>query len=87
MAFAPLGPDGQRRLMAARAVIVGVGGLGSWTAELLTRAGVGMLRLVDDNCVELANIHRQALYDQAEAEQPKVHALLQRERLRFSGVG
>ena len=76
MAFAPLGPDGQRRLMAARAVVVGVGGLGSWTAELLARAGVGFLRLVDDDRVELANIHRQGLYDQADAEagRPKVQA-------------
>ena len=44
-----------------------MGGLGSWVAEFLARAGVGFLRLADDDVVELANIHRQALYGEAEA--------------------
>lgn len=62
-----LGLDGQRRIMAGRALIIGLGGLGSWVAELLTRAGVGNLRLVDDDLVEIANIHRQALYVESDA--------------------
>ncbi len=65
--FEPLGLTGQRRLARSRAVIVGVGGLGSWIAELLARAGAGFLRLVDNDRVELTNIHRQGLYDQAAA--------------------
>lgn len=67
VSFAPLGPEGQRRLSAARAVLVGVGGLGSRTAELLARSGVGFLRLVDNDNVDLTNLHRQALYDEADA--------------------
>ena len=64
MVFSGIALGGQRKLMASRALVVGVGGLGSWTAELLARAGVGSLRLVDDDRVDLTNLHRQALYDQ-----------------------
>ena len=66
MVLRDLGLAAQKRLMAGRALIVGVGGLGTWTAELLARAGVGFLRLVDDDRVELTNIHRQALYDESD---------------------
>lgn len=74
--FAPIGPAGQERLRAARVAIIGVGALGSAVAELLARAGVGRLRLVDRDVVELSNLQRQALYDQADADAgtPKAHA-------------
>ena len=82
MQFAPLGLAGQRRLRAGKALVVGVGGLGSWSAELLARAGVGMLRLVDPDRVEVENLHRQSLYDQPQAERRmhKVHAAAERLR-------
>ncbi len=67
--FKPFGQVGQRRLAESSAIIVGVGGLGSWVAELLVRAGIGRLRLVDDDCVELTNIHRQSLYTEKDAEE------------------
>ena len=67
MAFSPLGPAGQAALRAGRVLVVGVGGLGSWTAELLARAGVGLLRLVDGDAVDLTNLHRQSLYDESDA--------------------
>ena len=66
-AFEGLGPDGQRALSAGRVLIVGAGGLGSWTAELLARAGVGFLRLADADRVDLTNLHRQAMYDESDA--------------------
>jgi adenylyltransferase/sulfurtransferase len=74
--YAPLGLEGQKRLAAGRVLILGVGGLGSWSAELLARAGVGMLRLVDDDKVDLTNIHRQGLFDEQDASAAalKVHA-------------
>lgn len=80
MAFAGIGLAGQRKLMASRVLVVGVGGLGSWTAELLARAGAGVLRLVDDDRVDVTNLHRQGLYDQADADaaMPKVAAAEQR---------
>lgn len=64
MRFAPLGVEGQRRLAAARALIVGLGALGSVIANLLARAGVGHLRLVDRDYVERSNLQRQVLYDE-----------------------
>jgi len=77
--FEPLGLDAQRALRAGQAMIVGVGGLGSWTAELLARAGVGTLRLVDDDKVDWTNLHRQAMYDEddARALRPKANAAAQ----------
>ncbi|RPI59494.1 MAG: HesA/MoeB/ThiF family protein, partial [Planctomycetaceae bacterium] len=82
MVFAPLGLAGQRTLLGRKALIVGVGGLGSWVSELLARAGVGLLRLVDDDTVQMSNIHRQAMYDMADAANgtPKVLAAAQRLR-------
>ena len=60
------GPQGQKQLAAASVLIVGVGGLGSSLAELLCRAGVGRLRLVDVDTVTLDNLHRQHLYTEAD---------------------
>jgi adenylyltransferase/sulfurtransferase len=78
--FAPLGLDGQRSLMRGRVLMVGVGGLGSWVAQLLTRSGVGHLRLVDPDRVDVTNIHRQCLYTQADARAraPKVTSAARR---------
>ncbi|MCP4379612.1 MAG: HesA/MoeB/ThiF family protein [bacterium] len=80
MTFGEIGLSGQRALRAASALIVGVGGLGSWTAELLARSGVGRLVIADDDKVDLTNIHRQSLYDQADAAEasPKVQAAARR---------
>lgn len=64
MRFAPLGVEGQRQLVASCALIVGLGALGSVIANLLARAGVGHLRLVDRDYVELSNLQRQVLYDE-----------------------
>jgi adenylyltransferase/sulfurtransferase len=64
MRFAPLGVEGQRRLLKSRALIVGLGALGSVIANLLARAGVGHLRLVDRDFVERTNLQRQVLYDE-----------------------
>ncbi len=75
-----IGPDGQRRLAGAGALIVGVGGLGCAVSQLLARAGVGLLRLVDDDVVSLTDLHRQVLFDEADvaAAAPKVLAAARR---------
>lgn len=64
--FPGIGPAGQERLAAGRAVIAGCGALGSVLASLLVRAGVGYVRLLDRDFVELHNLQRQFLYDEAD---------------------
>jgi adenylyltransferase/sulfurtransferase len=72
--FAPLGREGQERILRSKVLIVGIGGLGSWLCELLVRAGVGWFRLVDRDTVDWTNIARQAMYDELDAAEhsPKV---------------
>src|SRR5277367_4665937 len=65
--FAPMGQEGQKRLLESRAVIVGCGALGTVVAGLLARAGVGRLRIVDRDYVELSNLQRQWLFDESDA--------------------
>jgi molybdopterin-synthase adenylyltransferase len=64
MRFAPLGRQGQERLLASRALVVGCGALGAVIANTLARAGVGKLRIVDRDFLELNNLQRQVLYDE-----------------------
>ncbi len=76
MRFAPLGEEGQRRLLASRVLLVGCGALGTVLAETLTRAGVGALRIVDRDFVEITNLQRQVLFDEDDvaAQLPKAVA-------------
>jgi len=64
MLFAGIGLEGQRRLRQARILLCGCGALGGAVADGLTRAGVGFLRLVDRDFVELSNLQRQVLFDE-----------------------
>jgi len=86
MVCAHLGPAGQRRLARGAALVAGVGGLGCASADLLARAGIGRLRLVDDDVVDLANLHRQVLFDEADAGAAKVEAAARRIGRVNSGV-
>ncbi len=67
-AFSELGKTGQARLAASRVGVVGIGALGSVIAERLGRAGVGMIRLIDRDWVELDNLPRQALFVESDAQ-------------------
>lgn len=66
-----LGLEGQKRLRATRVLCVGAGGLGSPVALYLTAAGIGRLGLVDSECVEVSNLHRQILYRTEDVGRPK----------------
>ena len=66
--FKPLGPAGQEKLRSAKVLIAGAGGLGSWLSELLTRAGVGTIVMVDDDVVDWTNLARQGMYGEEDAE-------------------
>jgi len=58
-----IGILGQKKILLSKVLIIGAGGLGSPVAEFLSRAGVGMLGIVDDDKVSLSNLHRQSLYN------------------------
>lgn len=73
-----LGLDGQEKLRQSKVTIVGLGGLGSISAQLLALAGVGTLRLIDQDTVELNNLHRQPLYSIRDLRYPKVEAAARR---------
>lgn len=73
-----IGIEGQRRLMQSRALVVGVGGLGSPVALYLAAAGVGQLVLADGDTVELTNLQRQIVHDSASLGQAKVASAQQR---------
>lgn len=64
MRYPPIGEDGQRRLLSSRALVCGCGALGSVLASTLARAGVGYLRIVDRDFLDLTNLQRQVLYDE-----------------------
>ena len=67
--FPGIGEAGQQRLLDARVAVVGCGALGTFQAGALARAGVGFLRIIDRDYVELSNLQRQWLFDQCDAEQ------------------
>ena len=69
-----IGPLGQKKIMQSKVLIIGMGGLGCPVAEFLTRAGVGLLGIVDYDFVDLSNIHRQSLYDSNDIKKSKVNA-------------
>jgi molybdopterin/thiamine biosynthesis adenylyltransferase/rhodanese-related sulfurtransferase len=69
-----VGEGGQARLTAARVAVVGAGGLGCAVLEYLTAAGVGRLAIVDHDCVEESNLHRQPLYRMSDLGKPKAEA-------------
>lgn len=82
MRYPPLGEEGQRRLADSTVLLVGCGALGSVLADTLVRAGVGKLRLVDRDFLELNNLQRQVLYDEADVAAGIPKAIAAAEKLR-----
>jgi molybdopterin-synthase adenylyltransferase len=80
--FSGMGEEGQRKLLASSAVIVGCGAIGASTAQLLARAGVGRLRVIDRDFVEHSNLQRQALFDENDASQSWPKAMAAERKLR-----
>lgn len=72
------GEEAQRRLKASRVLVIGAGGLGSPVAMYLAAAGVGTLRLVDSDVVELSNLQRQILYGQSAVGKSKLASAAER---------
>ena len=81
MRYAPLGEQGQRQISESTALICGLGALGSVLANTLARAGVGKLRIVDRDFLELNNLQRQVLYDESDVEQGLPKAIAAEKKL------
>jgi adenylyltransferase/sulfurtransferase len=77
--FSGIGPAGQQRLGESRVALIGCGALGTVLANVLARAGVGFLRIVDRDYVEPSNLQRQVLFDEQDAREgaPKATAAVE----------
>ena len=80
--LAEIGEKGQRRLLASTAAVVGCGALGTNIANALVRAGVGRVRIIDRDFVELNNLQRQILFDEEDIKQALPKAVAAAEKLR-----
>jgi molybdopterin/thiamine biosynthesis adenylyltransferase len=85
--FAGIGEQGQQHLLSSGAVIVGCGAIGAATANLLTRAGVGKLRIIDRDFVESSNLQRQTLFDESDALAALPKAVAAERKLRAINSG
>lgn len=73
-----VGPAGQERLRASRVLVIGVGGLGSPAALYLAAAGIGTIGIADGDRVELSNLQRQVIHENASVGQPKTASAAKR---------
>src|ERR1700691_1149986 len=80
--FAGIGAEGQEKLLGASVVLAGCGALGTVVANLLVRAGVGRLRIIDRDFVEPSNLQRQTLFEEADAREALPKAVAAERRLR-----
>ncbi|WP_028596334.1 ThiF family adenylyltransferase [Paenibacillus assamensis] len=80
--FTPIGMEGQQQLKQSRVLIIGAGALGSATAEMLVRAGVGRVTIVDRDYVEWSNLQRQQLYTESDAQDRLPKAIAAEQRLK-----
>ena len=67
-----IGAKGQKKIISSKILVVGVGGLGCPAAENLVRAGIGTLGLIDNDIINLSNIHRQSLFNSKDIKKLKV---------------
>ncbi|MBX7054659.1 MAG: ThiF family adenylyltransferase [Pyrinomonadaceae bacterium] len=79
--FREIGADGQKKLLASRVLLVGCGALGASHAEMLARAGVGKLKIVDRDFVEYTNLQRQTLFSEDDAAERTPKAIAAKRRI------
>jgi adenylyltransferase/sulfurtransferase len=82
MRYPPFGEAGQRRLAKSSVLVCGCGALGSVLADSLVRAGVGLVRIVDRDFVEISNLQRQVLFDEEDVRRQLPKAIAAAEKLR-----
>ena len=81
MRFAGIGVEGQKKIRAARVLLCGCGALGTVLADTLVRAGVGFLRIVDRDFVDLSNLQRQVLFDEQDVAEHLPKAIVAANKL------
>jgi molybdopterin/thiamine biosynthesis adenylyltransferase len=79
--FREIGRDGQEKLLNSRVLLVGCGALGAAQAEMLARAGVGTLRIIDRDFVEFTNLQRQTLFKESDAAERLPKAVAAKTRI------
>ncbi|MFP3122145.1 thiazole biosynthesis adenylyltransferase ThiF [Ectobacillus funiculus] len=79
--FSPIGVQGQEKLQQKHVLIIGAGALGSGSAEMLTRAGVGRITIIDRDYVDWSNLQRQQLYAEQDVEEHLPKAIAAQKRL------
>jgi len=85
--FSGIGEAGQEKLLASSAVLIGCGALGTVTANLMVRAGLGRLAIIDRYFVEASNLQRQTLFEEADARDAMPKAIAAERRLRAVNSG
>jgi adenylyltransferase/sulfurtransferase len=88
MKFPGVGEEGQRKLLASRVTLCGVGALGTVLANAMVRAGVGRVRIVDRDFIETSNLQRQVLFDETDIREnlPKAEAAARKLRAINSAI-
>src|SRR5437764_1297729 len=88
MRFGGVGEKGQRKLLESRVTLCGCGALGTVMANALVRAGVGNVRVVDRDFIELHNLQRQIMFDEKDVAEnlPKAEAAVRKLRLINSSI-
>ncbi|MEM0492422.1 MAG: HesA/MoeB/ThiF family protein [Candidatus Thermoplasmatota archaeon] len=81
-----LGEKGQRRLKKSKVLIIGAGGIGSNTANILTRMGIGSITIVDHDIVDITNLHRTSIFSETDVDKPKSTILSEKLKLINSQV-
>ena len=76
-----IGIIGQKKILSAKVLIIGAGGLGCPSTEYLARAGVGHLGIIDDDKISLSNIHRQSLFQTLDIGKVKVQTIKKKIKL------
>src|SRR3989338_2556602 len=76
--FPEIGKKGQQKLGKSSVAVIGLGALGSVSADLLARAGIGKLILIDRDVVEFSNLQRQSLFDETDIGKPKAVAAFEK---------
>ncbi|MBI4474933.1 MAG: ThiF family adenylyltransferase [Acidobacteria bacterium] len=80
--FTPIGEAGQARLASSRVLLVGLGALGTVSADQIVRSGVGFVRMIDRDFVELSNLQRQSLFDEEDVRSNLPKAVAAEAKLR-----